>query len=204
MWAKGLIKFCDRSGHHVHRDRPDLVASAILSVLAAAQVARTARPTDWLSLAHPRYALPVASAKQIHSQGSSNASQTLPLGRRVRTNSNITMANRAMPWCPPGLRPRHSQTRLPARLQRWKQPCQIPMRKATPAARPAGPAPAASPITHQRQPAPSRGHTSPLRPRGCRNFPHGYRQQTHLPRQVHQATQGACEAEVLKRRTRPE
>ena len=44
MSAKGLIKFCDRSGHHVHRDRPDLVASAILSVLAAAKVARMTNP----------------------------------------------------------------------------------------------------------------------------------------------------------------
>jgi pimeloyl-ACP methyl ester carboxylesterase len=40
MSAKGRIKVCDRSGHHIHRDRPDLVARAIRSVLAAARRAR--------------------------------------------------------------------------------------------------------------------------------------------------------------------
>lgn len=35
MSAKGRIKLCDRSGHHIHRDRPDLVVRATLSVLAA-------------------------------------------------------------------------------------------------------------------------------------------------------------------------
>lgn len=35
MSAKGRIKVCDRSGHHIHRDRPDLVVRAIHSVLAA-------------------------------------------------------------------------------------------------------------------------------------------------------------------------
>jgi len=35
--AKGLIKVCDRSGHHVHRDRPDLVARAVLAVVAEVQ-----------------------------------------------------------------------------------------------------------------------------------------------------------------------
>lgn len=33
--AKGRIKLCDRSGHHIHRDRPDLVVRAIRSVLVA-------------------------------------------------------------------------------------------------------------------------------------------------------------------------
>jgi hypothetical protein len=33
--AKGRIKLCDRSGHHIHRDRPDLVVRAIRSVLTA-------------------------------------------------------------------------------------------------------------------------------------------------------------------------
>ena len=36
MSAKGRIKVCDRSGHHIHRDRPDLVARAIRNVLTAA------------------------------------------------------------------------------------------------------------------------------------------------------------------------
>lgn len=35
MSSKGLIKVCDRSGHHVHRDRPDLVVRAIRSVVSA-------------------------------------------------------------------------------------------------------------------------------------------------------------------------
>jgi pimeloyl-ACP methyl ester carboxylesterase len=39
--AKGLIKVCERSGHHVHRDRPDLVGRAVLAVVAQAQKSRT-------------------------------------------------------------------------------------------------------------------------------------------------------------------
>lgn len=35
--ALGRIKVCDDSGHHVHKDRPDLVVQAVLSVVAAAR-----------------------------------------------------------------------------------------------------------------------------------------------------------------------
>ncbi|HOE40825.1 MAG TPA: alpha/beta fold hydrolase [Rhodoferax sp.] len=35
MSAQGLLRICDQSGHHVHRDRPDLVIRAILSVMAS-------------------------------------------------------------------------------------------------------------------------------------------------------------------------
>jgi pimeloyl-ACP methyl ester carboxylesterase len=37
MSAKGRIKVCEQSGHHIHRDRPDLVIRAIRSVLAVAK-----------------------------------------------------------------------------------------------------------------------------------------------------------------------
>jgi pimeloyl-ACP methyl ester carboxylesterase len=43
MSAKGRIKVCERSGHHIHRDRPDLVVRAIRSVLAAANQVRFVR-----------------------------------------------------------------------------------------------------------------------------------------------------------------
>jgi len=39
--AKGLIKVCDRSGHHVHRDRPDLVSRAVLAVVTEVQKSLT-------------------------------------------------------------------------------------------------------------------------------------------------------------------
>ena len=42
MSRHGHIKVCDDSGHHVHRDRPDLVAGAVLSVLNAARDIRSA------------------------------------------------------------------------------------------------------------------------------------------------------------------
>jgi pimeloyl-ACP methyl ester carboxylesterase len=46
MSAKGLIKVCDHSGHHVHRDRPDLVIRAVLSVVAqATDASHGAQPT---------------------------------------------------------------------------------------------------------------------------------------------------------------
>ena len=35
MSAKGYLRVCDRSGHHIHRDRPDLVVQAIHRVLQA-------------------------------------------------------------------------------------------------------------------------------------------------------------------------
>jgi pimeloyl-ACP methyl ester carboxylesterase len=43
MSARGRIKVCERSGHHIHRDRPDLVVRAIRSVLAAADQVRGVR-----------------------------------------------------------------------------------------------------------------------------------------------------------------
>lgn len=46
MSAKGRIKVCDRSGHHIHRDRPDLVVRAIRSVLAAANQVRSVRGSN--------------------------------------------------------------------------------------------------------------------------------------------------------------
>ncbi len=39
--AKGLIKVCERSGHHVHRDRPDLVSRAVLAVVTEVQKSLT-------------------------------------------------------------------------------------------------------------------------------------------------------------------
>jgi pimeloyl-ACP methyl ester carboxylesterase len=35
MSAKGHLWVCDRSGHHIHRDRPDLVVQAVQGVLSA-------------------------------------------------------------------------------------------------------------------------------------------------------------------------
>jgi len=54
MSAKGRIKVCDHSGHHIHRDRPDLVVRAIRSVLVAADLVRVVRtPTAAHSVPTP-------------------------------------------------------------------------------------------------------------------------------------------------------